>query len=194
MTGQVAACQIQETVQALLKEKPRVLVALEGRCASGKSTLAEILSREFGWAVAHMDDFFLRPEQRTPQRLAKPGGNVDWERVLEEVLLPWQGGGQVAYRPYDCQSGKEGDLVQLDPAARVLVVEGSYSVHPGLWKYYDLRVFLDVDERRQMARISRREGKSRSRIFRDRWIPLEEAYLTALPIAQRCQRRFSLEG
>ena len=35
-----------------------------------------------------MDDFFLRPEQRTEERLKEVGGNVDRERFLEEVARP----------------------------------------------------------------------------------------------------------
>ena len=53
-----------------------------------------------------MDDFFLRPEQRTLKRLAEPGGNVDWERFLSEVLVPVRQGKAAVYRPYDCQTGE----------------------------------------------------------------------------------------
>ena len=47
-----------------------VLVAIEGRCASGKSTLAAQLSEHYNCPLIHMDEFFLRPEQRTPSRYA----------------------------------------------------------------------------------------------------------------------------
>ena len=50
-----------------------------------------------------MDDFFLRPEQRTAQRLAQSGGNVDWERFQAEVLIPLRQGISFSYRPYDCR-------------------------------------------------------------------------------------------
>ena len=47
-------------------EKRRLVVALEGGSASGKTTLAALLQRIYNCAtVFHMDDFFLRPEQRT---------------------------------------------------------------------------------------------------------------------------------
>ena len=32
-----------------------------------------------------MDDYFLQPYQRTEERLAEPGGNVDYERFKEEI-------------------------------------------------------------------------------------------------------------
>ena len=86
-------------VERLLQEKQTVLVAIDGSCTAGKSTLAAALARELDCTLFRMDDFFLRPEQRTPQRLAEPGGNVDYERFREEVLLPLKAGTPVAYRP-----------------------------------------------------------------------------------------------
>ena len=51
-----------------------VVIALDGRAASGKSTAAAILSEALGAGVVAMDDFFLPPELRTPERLSQPGG------------------------------------------------------------------------------------------------------------------------
>ena len=51
---------------------------------SGKSVLGQLLSEVYSCNLFHMDDFFLRPEQRTAERLAEAGGNVDRERFLEK--------------------------------------------------------------------------------------------------------------
>ena len=64
-------------IETLLAERDCVFVAIDGPCTSGKTTFAAMLNRRFGGNVLHMDDFFLRPEQRTPERFAEPGGNVD---------------------------------------------------------------------------------------------------------------------
>ena len=56
------------------------LLAIDGRCAAGKTTLAAQLARLSGCTVVPMDHFFLRPEQRTEERFLEPGGNVDRER------------------------------------------------------------------------------------------------------------------
>ena len=74
-------------IDRLTAERSRVLVAIEGGSASGKTTLGELLQNVYGCPVFHMDDFFLRPEQRTEARFTQPGGNVDRERFLEEVLI-----------------------------------------------------------------------------------------------------------
>ena len=169
----------------LLEQKERLIVAIDGRCGSGKSTLAAALAEEFGYPIVHMDDFFLRPAQRSPERLATPGENVDHERFLAEVLAPLAGGDAVTYRPFSCRTMTLCDPVSL-PRAAVTVVEGSYACHPALRECYDLRVFLDVDGETQMARILRRNGPEKAEEFRRKWIPLEELYFSALDVAAHC--------
>lgn len=170
-------------------EKP-LIIAIDGRCGSGKTTLAARLKEKNGWRVFHMDDFFLRPEQRTEERFAMPGGNVDHERFLEEILLPLQNGVQtISYRPFDCQRQDFAEAAVVTAGA-VNIVEGSYSCHPALWDAYDLRVFLDITEAEQERRILLRNGKERAAMFHERWIPLEERYFEAYRIKERCELCF----
>ncbi len=108
-----AAEKLQNFVQTLPNP---VLLAIDGRCGSGKTTLARALQEKSGAAVVHMDDFFLRPAQRTPERFAEPGGNVDRERVLEDVLIPFKQGRPVVYRPYDAHKPAMLEPVHLEPS------------------------------------------------------------------------------
>lgn len=185
------AAPLVEKILSLSPGRGRVIAALDGRCASGKTTLAEELAREYGWSVIHMDHFFLRPEQRTPERYAQPGGNVDHERLLKEVLLPLRRGGVPVYRPFDCHAMRLGEPIPFEPAP-VVLVEGSYSCHPALWDCYDVRAFLTVDPVRQLERIAAREGEERARAFREKWIPLEERYFSAFDVERRCGLRLEL--
>ena len=79
----------------------RYIVAIDGRCGAGKSTLAQQLARDLGGRVVCADDFFLRPEQRTPERLAEPGGNLDRERMKSEVIDRLSADA-LSYTPFDC--------------------------------------------------------------------------------------------
>lgn len=185
-----AAARILELIKA--REKPSLLLAIDGRCGSGKTTLAGVLAEKAGAQVVHMDDFYLRPEQRTPERYAEPGGNVDWERLLEEVLEPLRGQGPVVYRPYDAHRQVMLEAVRLE-AEPVTVIEGSYSCHPELWKYYDIRIFLDISPEEQLKRILRRNGPEGLDMFRSRWIPLEEEYFREFRPDRDCDRCFELE-
>ena len=106
----------------------RVLAALDGPCASGKTTLAGQAARQLGCPLVHMDDFFLPPARKTPARLAQPGGNVDWERVRDQVLAPLSRGEPARFSPYRCHTGAYGPPVSLSPAPLVLV-EGVYALH-----------------------------------------------------------------
>lgn len=163
-----------QTIQALMDIKP-VLLGIDGPCGGGKSTLARELRDFFIDAqVYHMDDFFLPPGMRTAQRLAIPGENVHYERFLSEVLLPMLERQPFAYHAYDCRA----DILipREGTPARLHIVEGSYSLHPALREYYDLKVFLDIDEQAQARRIIHREGEAGATAFLRRWIPLENAY------------------
>ena len=81
--------EVRERIRTLLAgEKPRIIAAIDGRCGSGKTTLAAWLMEQFDGNLFHMDDFYLRSEQRTPERLAETGGNVDYERFRKEVAVP----------------------------------------------------------------------------------------------------------
>ena len=187
-----AAAYLLQEIQRRGASSP-LLIAIDGRCAAGKTTLAAELQGETGCNVVHMDDFFLRPEQRTAQRLAQSGGNVDWERFQAEVLIPLRQGISFSYRPYDCRTQALKEAVQVSPRA-VTLVEGSYSCHPQLWNYYGLRLFLTVDPQEQLRRIRLRSGPEALEVFRTRWIPLEEQYFRAYSIPERCDARFSTDG
>jgi uridine kinase len=170
-------------IEKLLAEKERVVVALDGGAASGKTTLADLLAKRYGGEIVHMDDFFLRPEQRTPERFAEAGGNFDRERFLEEVI-PFIGKKETfSYRIFDCSKMCLFGNAEISDSALV-IVEGSYSHHPAFADVFDLRVFLRVDENERKQRIITRNGE-RSEMFFSRWIPMENLYFETFSIAEK---------
>ena len=182
-----------ETLLARIAQVPvGGIVAIDGCCASGKSTLGARLSETLGCPLFHLDDFFLRPEQRTPERFAQPGGNMDRERLAAEILEPLSRGGAVEYRPFDCKTMSLGDP-RFSRSARLNIVEGSYSLHPELERYYDLSVFLNISPETQRRRILERNGPEWGQMFFDRWIPLENTYFQATRAAERCMLRLEEE-
>lgn len=173
-----------EKVIAEIPEKP-CIIAIDGRCASGKTTLAKQLRRELLCDVIHADDFFLPPHRRTKERLEAAGGNIDYERILSEVLLPLREKRSACYRPYDCKSNSYGGAVTV-PYGGIIILEGSYSCHPALWEYYDFHIFLSVQKDIQKERIRKRNTSS-AEVFFSRWIPLEEKYFDAYRIKEHCE-------
>lgn len=185
MDGRLIADIYRQLMQNAAGKPGPAILAIDGRCASGKTTLGSQLAVEWGADLIHMDDFFLRPEQRTPERFAQPGENIDHERFLEEVLQPLRAGGPFSYRPYRPHEGRYEDPIRVVPEA-VTIIEGSYACHPKLRDYYDLRIFLDVDPEEQMRRITARSSPEIAESFRNRWIPLEELYFTSLNVREVC--------
>lgn len=163
-----------------------LIIAIDGRCASGKTTLAAAIKEKTGCNVIHADDFFLRKEQRTQERLEEAGGNIDYERLRDEVLIPLSREGKCSYHRFDCKSmnlSEEKIVIEPNP---LTVVEGSYSCHSELWKYYDFRIFMNTVQEKQLERIELRNGAEAVSVFKNRWIPLEEKYFSAYRVAERC--------
>lgn len=169
----------------LLQGPSPVIVAIDGPCGGGKSTLCAWLCKCFPDSLSfHMDDFFLKPEQRTARRLAVAGGNSDTGRFLREVLLPLRRQPSFEYHAYDCRSDTMHPVRVRTP--RLAVVEGSYSMHPRLRGYYDYAVFLTIDPAEQLLRVLKRSGQQMFDRFRHEWIPMENRYFADCAVAQAC--------
>ncbi len=176
-----------------MSSKNSLIVAIEGGSASGKTTLAELLKNTYDCNVFHMDDFFLRPEQRTPQRLAEIGGNVDRERFEKEILLPLKNKEAVCYRPFDCSSQSLTEPITVSHK-RITVVEGAYSMHPSFGKYYGLSIFLDISSEFQRERILIRNSPGLAERFFNEWIPMENRYFAKTDIKRRVDAVFTVKS
>ena len=174
--------QIRMEIDRLLESREQVIIAIDGSCAAGKTTLAARLAEIYDCNVFHMDDFFLRGEQRTAERYAETGGNVDYERFREEVLLPLKAGTPFSYRPFDCKSFTLSTPVAVVPR-RLNIVEGSYSRHPHFGNPYDLRILLTVSPELQRQRILERPEHLHRRFFEE-WIPMENRYLAHFRLSE----------
>lgn len=167
-----------------LPGQKRSVVALDGRCASGKSTAAALLVRAFGAEIVRCDDFYLPPALRTPERYAQPGGNIHYERFQAEVVDKLPSGEPFEYGVFDCAEGRITRTARVN-ASPFLIVEGAYSTHPRFGRYYDLSAFFDVDTATQRERVTARDGADAWQSFERRWIPLEEAYIAATGAIRR---------
>jgi hypothetical protein len=171
-------------IDGLMSSNERVVLAIDGNSAAGKSSLASLLDSVYSCNVFSMDDFFLHPSQKTAQRLGVPGGNVDYERFADEVLSPLMLGNSVSYRAYDCRTQKMSSPLDVAPAV-LNVVEGVYSLHPHFGDVYDLKVFLRVDPTEQSRRLlARNPGLYDS--FVQEWIPLENMYFDTFGVSEKC--------
>lgn len=165
----------------------QVNIAIDGVCGGGKSTLAQAIAKKYDCNLFHMDDFFLRPEQRTTERYAQPGGNVDYERFQAEVLEHLSDKAGLTYRPFDCSCMELG-APRMVPYRRLNIIEGAYSCHPHFGDIYQVRFFVDLSAEEQKARILARNGEEKYKRFVNEWIPMENRYFEAYGIRDKCIR------
>ena len=175
--------EIQRKIDELLMQHRQIIVAIDGSCAAGKTTLAGKLSEIYDCNVFHMDDFFLRPEQRTEARFSEPGGNVDYERFHEEVLIPLKSDRYFSYRPFDCKTFTLSAPVAVEPK-RLNIIEGSYSLHPHFGDPYDLKILLTITSELRRQRIMERPPFLHQRFFEE-WIPMEQKYFDFFSIENK---------
>lgn len=162
------------------------VIAIDGRAASGKSTLAALLAEYLNAGVIHTDDFFLPQALRTDERLNMPGGNVHFERIFSEVMPYLRKKEGFAYRCFDCTTMALADSRHV-AASPYRIVEGAYSLHPLFGDYADLSIFIDINNAEQLRRISERDGEAAAAVFAERWIPLEEKYIEYYALPERCE-------
>ena len=159
------------------------VIAIDGRAASGKTTIADRLARIMSVDVIRADDFFLPPALRTAERLSEIGGNLHYERFFDEVLPNVAKPAPFSYGVFDCSIMDIGGERAIGES-RWRIVEGSYSHHPKFGDYADLRVFCTVDPEEQMRRILARNGEIMAARFKNEWIPMEEKYFLGLGIRE----------
>lgn len=173
-----------ERISKLNQKIDAYIIALDGRAASGKTTMAEQLSLILNAGIVHMDDFFLPAPLRTKNRLTEPGGNVHYERFAQEVLPKITQTKAFSYRRFDCSKLDFVDTQKVC-SSKWRIVEGAYSCHPFFGEYTDIKAFCDVEPEEQLRRIKLRNGTDKAKIYATQWIPLEERYLDRFKIPEK---------
>lgn len=177
--------RVFKAINEIKAHKSRWIIAIDGCCASGKTTLADRMADIFGAQVIHMDDFFLPPEMRTAERLTQAGGNVHYERFNEEVVKGLKSGSHFTCSRFNCGSGAFTQSEVISPL-NPIIVEGAYALHPEIPDIYDLKIFLEIGCEKQLERIFRRNGSDALEIFKSKWIPFENKYFRDFDIKNKC--------
>ncbi|OON98869.1 MAG: hypothetical protein ATN35_02990 [Epulopiscium sp. Nele67-Bin004] len=172
--------KITELLNTLAKSP--VIVGIDGKCGGGKTTLANALANTYACHIISMDDFFLRQEQRNAQRMQEIGGNIDYERFIEQVVIPIrEHKNMLKYNRFNCQSQTFVEVIKV-PLRDLVVVEGTYSLHKLFRDMYDIKIFVDIPYEQQIERLSQRESEEKLAMFIEKWIPLEEKYFFGMDV------------
>ncbi len=177
-----------ETIKRNMNTVPTkpFVVAIDGMSASGKTTLGELLHKQFPNSnLFHMDDYFLQAHQRTDKRLSEVGGNIDYERFMNEIILHLNDRDVFSFCKYDCHTQTLSSKIHV-PWKPLVIIEGAYSQHPYFGNVYDLRIFYEISKEKQQERILKRNGFEMLKRFENEWIPKENAYFEFYEIKKSC--------
>lgn len=187
--------RLAEVIDAV-KTKHPVRVAIDGRPAAGKTTLADELAlvlRSKGREVirASVDSFLWPRAQRYRRGMYSPEGcyydSFDYDALYRVLLDPLGPDGDRRYQVsiYD----RATDAVIFRPfttasADAVLLFDGVFLLRPEQIDRWYLRIYLSVTFEKTLDRARRRDlmqhGSTATidRFFRERYMPAQELYLT----------------
>ncbi len=139
-----------------------MVVAVDGRSGTGKTTYAARLAERLGAPVLHLDDVY-------------PGWDgleAGVSVVARSVLAPLATGGLAAYERWDWMRSRPGRRVVVPPTS-VLVVEGVGAGARPAGDHAAVMVWLEADDGLRRRRALTRDGAVFARQW-DRWAAQEE--------------------
>ena len=171
-------------VDELVKHSNRpVLVALDGKSGTGKSTIANQIAKRFGGVEITADDFWTGGsneewDEKTPKEKADLA--IDWKRIRSEVLEPLLAGKPAAWYPFDWKTGRGlSEQAHHSESKPLIVLDGAYSTRPELQDIIDFSVLVEVpDDANRRARLIGRENEEYMKDWHGRWDVAEDYYFT----------------
>jgi uridine kinase len=140
----------------------RLVVLVDGRSGTGKTTLGTALAAELDATIVHLDDVY--PGWDGLQAAA--------DAVVQDVL-----GTRSGYRRWDWATSQPADWVPVD-AAVPLVIEGCGALSRASAPLATFRLWLTADEGERRRRALDRDGAVFARQW-ERWARQEEAFIAA---------------
>lgn len=175
---------VVDAIRQLTQRKSPVVVAVDGRSGTGKSTLSARMAAQFGAALIDQDDFYsggdfddwmpLTPEQRADRC-------IDWRRLRQEVLEPLITGHSARWHPFDWDTlnGLAKCELQAEPS-EVIVLDGAYSSRQELSDVINLTVLVTLPEEVRRRRLVDREGAEWMTTWHRVWDEAEDHYFSRM--------------
>ncbi|MCR3906361.1 MAG: deoxynucleoside kinase [Tenericutes bacterium] len=172
---------ILSEIDLLRKKKDKLIIAIDGNAASGKTTLSNILKEVYDCNVFHIDDFFQKAIVDQNDINSRYGSNINFVKIKNNVLNKIQNEDDILYEQLDLSTHQYQKAVNIS-YNKINIIEGAFSMHPQLINYYDLKIFIKLNYMSQLIRIKKRNGMKKLFEFIKKWIPNENKYFKDLDI------------
>jgi uridine kinase len=157
-----------------------IIVAIDGRSGTGKSTLTAAVAKPLGATVIKGDDFYAGGSDEHWDALdaaEKVAQVIDWprQRVLLGTLRERR---PAIWYPYDWEANDGRLSIQgiVSEPSDVVILEGAYAARPELADLLTVRVLLHTEVEARRDRLATREGEEYRRTWEARWTEAEDYY------------------
>ncbi|MDP3195735.1 uridine kinase [Tabrizicola sp.] len=152
-----AAARIEDAAR---RQAGPLIVAIDGRSGTGKSTLAEALAKRLPAVVIEGDDFYaggIGLAGDPPH--ARAARCIDWQ-AQRPVLSALRQGQPARYHAFDWDAfdGSLSRIATEIAPAPIVILEGVYAARPELRDLFDLCILVRVPDALRQARLIAREG------------------------------------
>lgn len=161
------------------KKQSTLVIGIDGCGGSGKSTFADNIKKECSnVTIVHMDDFYLPSIQiiKTHPTKKLVGADVDWKRVLNQVLIPISQEKEGNYQRYDWETDELAEW-QTVPVGGIVIIESVYSIRKELTDKYDFRIWIECPRETRLRRGLDRDGEEAHVMWENNWMISEDIYI-----------------
>lgn len=157
------------------------LIAIDGLPCSGKTTLADRLASEFGFATMGIDDFNL-PLSDWPADI-QPAFPFPFVRIeaFRDSVRALKRDGMCAYYPMDWEIGFVSPEPRILFRDKPVLIEGVSVLDPALVDCYDLRIFVESDRASVWDAVLARDGATYEQNWRSMFLPSDDLYMATRP-------------
>jgi len=178
------ADEVIRRITALAQSTTPLVVAIDGRSGTGKSTLAACIARVVGATVVDQDDFYSGGSLEDWRALTVSGKVdrvIDWRRVRTQVLEPLRAGKMASWHPFDWESmaGLAAQTISVSPSP-IVILDGAYSSRRELADLVDLSILVVLPEDERRKRLLIREGEVYVDAWQSVWDDAEALYFGTL--------------
>lgn len=171
---------IFELTIEIIKSRPQKFetkfIAIDGLGGSGKTTFTrKLIEIEPTLKIMELDHFPCLPEENS-YHSAGAQTRVSVSRFMKEALIPLTLGKPAIYmNSFWWPTDLEPKQYIIEPGG-IIIIEGCYSFHYDLRKYYDFSIWIDCSEKESIKRAIDRDGKQGIEIWKKVHAPNERNY------------------